>query len=145
MKIFLDTNVLLDILSDARPCHDDALTLLQVIKQRRLYACLTTQSIIDASYVQTQSAKGSVEQFREAIRRLTSFLEVISIDGFDLDAANNCHIPDYEDAAQIACALNHFCDAIITGDQAFCQYTSLPVYSPVAFCNALFGDDIVSE
>lgn len=139
MKVFLDTNVLLDILSDLRPSHHDALTLLQVIKERRLSACLTTQSIIDASYVQTQSAKGSVEQFREAIRTLSSFLEVISIDGSDLDAANHCQIPDYEDAAQIACALNHFCDAIITNDQAYSRYTSLPVYSPAAFCDALFG------
>ena len=145
MKIFLDTNVLLDILSDTRPSHHDALTLLQVIKKRRLYACLTTQSIIDASYVQTQSAKGSVEQFREAIRRLTSFLEVISIERFDLDAANDCRIPDYEDAAQIACALNNGCDAIITGNQAFSRYTSLPVYTPAAFCDALFGDDSLSE
>ena len=145
MKIFLDTNVLLDILSELRPSHHDALTLLQVIKKRRLYACLTTQSIIDASYVQTQSAKGSVEQFREAIRRLTSFLEVISIERFDLDAANDCRIPDYEDAAQIACALNNGCDAIITGDQAFSRYTSLPIYSPAAFCDALFGGDTLLE
>lgn len=140
MKVFLDTNVLLDILSDVRQGHHDALTLLQVIKQRRLAACLTTQSIIDASYVQTQSSKGSVEQFREAIRTLSSFLEIISIDAFDLDAANHCRIPDYEDAAQIACALNHFCDAIITGDQAFSRYTTLPIYTPAAFCDVLFED-----
>ena len=145
MKVFLDTNVLLDILSDARPSHDDALTLLQVIKKRRLSACLTTQSIIDASYVRTQSAKGSVAQFREAIRTLSSFLEVIAIDGYDLEAANDCQIPDYEDAAQIACALNNFCDAIITGDQAFSRYTSLPIYAPTAFCDALFGDGAASE
>lgn len=56
-----------------------------------------------------------------------------------LEAANHCQIPDYEDAAQIACALNHFCDAIITNDQAYSRYTSLPVYSPAAFCDALFG------
>ena len=145
MKVFLDTNVLLDNLSDARPSHDDALSLLQVIKKRRLSACLTTQSIIDASYVQTQSAKGSVEQFREAIRTLCSFLEVIAIEHFDLDEANDCRIPDYEDAAQIACALDNFCDAIITGDQAFSRYTSLPIYTPTAFCDALFGDGAASE
>ncbi|NLZ19571.1 MAG: PIN domain-containing protein [Bacteroidales bacterium] len=140
MKVFLDTNVLLDILSDTRPSHADAVTILQVIKKGRLSACLTTQSIIDASYVRTQSAKGSVEQFREAIRTLSAILDVVSIERFDLDAANNCQIPDYEDAAQIACALNNGCDAIITGDRSFGRYTSLPVYSPAAFCNELFSD-----
>lgn len=140
MKIFLDTNVLLDILSEGRSGHHDALTILQVIKKGRLSACLTTQSIIDASYVLTKSANGSLELFREAIRTISSFLEVICIDQFDLEAANHCSIPDYEDAAQIACALNSFCDAIITNDQAFSRYTSLPIYSPAAFCDVLFDD-----
>ena len=141
MKVFLDTNVLLDALSEARPEHHSAATILQIVKKGHLTACVTTQSIIDASYVQTQSSKGSVEQFRESIRTLTAFLEVIQIEQMDLDAANNCHIPDYEDAAQIACALNHYCDAIITSDKAFSRYTDLPVFTPKAFCDIVFRRD----
>ena len=139
MRIFIDTNVLIDLLSEDRPNHACASQILQVVKKGVLTASMTTQSIIDASYVQTEVAKGPVEAFREAIRSLSSFIDVISITREDIEAANNCHIPDYEDAAQVACALNSYCDAIITSDKKIRAYTSLPVYTPQEFNQELFG------
>lgn len=141
MKVFLDTNVLLDVLSDARPNHPYSTAILQVARQGRLTACVSTQSIIDASYVQTQSSGVSVEQFRAAVKLLTSFVTVSYIEKMDIELATGCQIPDYEDAAQISCALNSCCDAIITADEKIARHTSLPVYSPKEFYEMVFGQD----
>lgn len=139
MRIYLDTNVLIDILSEQRPNHDYAVTLLQVIRKSPLTACLSTQSVIDASYVFTQSGKAPLEAFKTAISVVSSIIDIVSIGKDDIAAADNSSIRDYEDAAQISCALNNRCDAIISSDRKFKGYTQLPTYSPQEFYTLLFG------
>lgn len=141
MKVYLDTNVVLDLLSEARPNHLYSAAILSVARQGLLKVCVSTQSIIDASYVQTQSSGVPVEQFRSAIRQLTSTAIITYIEKIDIDLATSCEILDYEDAAQIACALNSCCDAIITNDSKIARHTSLPVYTPKAFYDEIFGQN----
>ena len=79
MKAFLDTNVLLDILMDSRPEHEAALFLLQVIRSGDISGCLTTQSIIDAAYVQTQRLKAPSATFKQSIKTITGIVDVLAI------------------------------------------------------------------
>jgi predicted nucleic acid-binding protein len=139
MKVFFDTNVVLDLLDEARPNHLSSAAILSVARRGLLKVCVSTQSIIDASYVQTQSSGVAVEQFRSAIRLLTSTAIITYIEKMDIDLATSCQIPDYEDAAQIACALDSSCDAIISNDSRIARHTSLPVYTPKAFYEKILG------
>lgn len=129
MKVFLDTNVLLDILSASRSGHHAALQLLQVIKDRKIEGVLTTQSIIDAAYVQTQRQKVPMQSFKSAMKMICSFVEIISIDADDIDRVNQSSLEDYEDAAQVSCALNHYCDLIVSSDTGLKQITDLDIYT----------------
>ena len=51
MTLFLDTNVLLDVLLKSRPSHMCSVTLLTFIKRGLVKAVISTQSIVDASFV----------------------------------------------------------------------------------------------
>ncbi len=130
MKVFLDTNVLLDMLIASRPDHIYSLQLLKLIKDRKISGVLTTQSIIDAAYVQTQRKKVPVQDFKAAMKLICSLVDVVSISSDDIDRVNASSIEDYEDAAQVSCALDHGCDIIVSRDSRISRFTDLEQYAP---------------
>ena len=138
MKLFLDTNVLLDILMEKRPNHMDSATILRIVEKGVATAVLTTQSIIDASYVYSQREKQSLNQFIEAIDAIMGIVEVEAITEKNISAAMRMPFNDFEDAAQIACSEMAGCDIIITSDHKFKEYTFAPVYTPKSFCEEVF-------
>ena len=130
MKALLDTNVLIDILSTSREGHTAAIQLLQLIRGKKISGTMTTQSIIDASYIQTQRQKVSVQEFKEAMKIICSMVNVISISSDDIDRVNNSGLEDYEDAAQVSCALDNWCDIIVSSDSGIKHYTDLAILTP---------------
>jgi predicted nucleic acid-binding protein len=138
MTVFFDTNVLLDILDDTREHHEAALTLLKAAEKGVFRAHATTQSFIDAAYIQTQQRKRSLDAFRTSVALLSGILSVESILASDLAKANRSPVADYEDAAQLACAERIEVDYILTRDGKFNQYTQIPTYTPAGFYAKLF-------
>ena len=130
MKVFLDTNVLLDMLISSRANHLCSLRLLKLIRDRKISGVLTTQSIIDAAYVQTQRRKVTAQDFKTAMKLICSLVDVVSITSEDIDRVNASSIEDYEDAAQVSCALDCGCDVIVTRDSRIGRFTDLALYSP---------------
>ena len=130
MKVFLDTNVLLDMLISSRADHLCSLRLLKLIRDRKISGVLTTQSIIDAAYVQTQRRKVTAQDFKNAMKLICSLVDVVSITSEDIDRVNASSIEDYEDAAQVSCALDCGCDVIVTRDSRIGRFTDLALYSP---------------
>ena len=130
MKIFLDTNVLLDMLIASRTDHLCSLQLLKLIRDKKISGVLTTQSIINAAYVQTQRGKVTVQDFKTAMKLICSLVDVVSITSEDIDRVNASSIEDYEDAAQISCALDCGCDVIVSRDSRIGRFTDLALYSP---------------
>ena len=130
MKAFLDTNVLLDMLIASRTDHLCSLQLLKLIRDKKISGVLTSQSIIDAAYVQTQRGKVTVQDFKTAMKLICSLVEVVSITSEDIDRVNASSIEDYEDAAQVSCALDCGCDVIVTRDSRIGRFTDLALYSP---------------
>ena len=100
MKLFLDTNVLLDILMESRANHFDSAT----------------------------------------IRFILSIATIASISENDIKAALRSDINDFEDAAQLSCAVDSECDFLISSDRKWKGYTPLPVYTPKEFCDLVFED-----
>lgn len=139
MKLFLDTNVLLDLLLESRPNHLASATILSIVKRGAATAVLTTQSIIDASYVYSQREKLSPDRFIEAIEEIMEMVEIESISEKNIKSAMDSPFSDFEDAAQIACSEMAGCDIIITSDHKFREYSFAPVYTPKSFCEEVFS------
>ena len=139
MKVYFDTNVLLDILMDSRQNHFDSATILQVAANGKIEVILPTQSIIDASYVFSQKEKLPPESFKNAIRFILSATSISSISEDNIKYALRGANSDFEDAAQMACALHSECDAVITSDKEMKHFSEIPTYTPQEFCHLLFS------
>ena len=139
MKAFLDTNVLLDLFMKSRLSHEAATAILQVVRSGDISACMTTQSIIDAAYIQTQRCKAPTADFKKAIRLLSEIVKTLPILPEDIAWANRSSIDDYEDAAQLACAQRCGCDVIVTSDKKYKSYTDIELFDPLELYTLLFS------
>ena len=122
IKVFLDTNVLVDYFMEERPHHDQALTIFSAAKSHRCEAVLTIQSILDAAYIATGRKSGvNPDGFKKAILDMLNYLNISHIDLFEIRDALLAPDMDIEDNALYAHAYSEACDVIITGDREFIQ------------------------
>ncbi len=120
-RAFLDTNVLLDVLcTHGRPSSEASAIIFQAIRSGYLEGFLTTQSIIDAAYILSRTAKPfDRESFGQCILSIMNYVNINAIHMLEIrDAILNGN-GDLEDDSLFAHAEALGCDAIITSDRAF--------------------------
>lgn len=139
MKVYLDTNVLLDVLMASRENNLDSATILKVAKAGYCEAVISTQSILDSYYVSVEGSKTPLGIFKDSLNEILSVVETIAIEEKDIRAAVISTNEDFEDACQIECATAAGCDCIISSDKKMKRDSALKVYTPMEFCNKVFG------
>ena len=139
MRLFLDTNVLIDIIQAERECHEYSTAILQAVRISPLTACISTQSIVDASYVFSQGSKAPISEFKKAVELFGSIVDILGVEQEDIETANHGNQEDYEDAVQLSCAIRNGCDALITNDRKLLESAQINCYTPRDFYRYLFG------
>lgn len=140
LKVFLDTNVLMDILQGGRPSSRASQTIFQAVYDGLIEAVVTSQSIIDASYLALKA--GNAEKFFAAVGSWCNHLNSEQITTFDVLWALKHFSGDFEDDAQVSRALDSFCDVFITSDRKLLKsyadrYEDLRFMSPEEFVAGL--------
>ena len=116
-KVFIDTNVLMDVLLGNRPSSEASGIIFRAIKEGRMEGVITTQSLVDAAYCLEK--KGM--HFQDSFLKLFNFLDVETLDTFDLKHACIQGRGDFEDDAQYSKAEEVSCDFFVTNDRKFRQ------------------------
>ncbi|MBQ9192381.1 MAG: PIN domain-containing protein [Bacteroidales bacterium] len=131
IKVFLDTNVLIDVLSAAkRPATEYSSRIFQGIRNYKLEGVMTVQSIVDATYVFRRDP-GTQSLFRDKIFQIRNYVNVEPLNDFDLQDALLSGEPDFEDALQVYHAYHARCDYFITSDR---ELSNRPPFSGMQFC-----------
>ncbi|MBO7644538.1 MAG: PIN domain-containing protein [Bacteroidales bacterium] len=134
MRIFFDTNTLLDVLIPGRPSKSASDTAMQIIKKCRYEIFVSTQSIIDIYYTAQRCHidKEDVDIFTSWI---LDHANVRPIEIFCLRSALQSGNPDFEDSAQLACAEDEECDVFLTSDKGILNrdITEMLVMTPAQF------------
>ena len=140
IKAFLDTNVLIDVLSaEPRPNSEASAIILQAIHSGKMEGAISTQSILDSAYILSRTPGFSLEKFGEVVSQMYNYVNIYSIDIFNIQSALQHPTGDFEDDVLLAFADSTSCDLIITGDKEFCTrpkwdgYRSMPCESPKEF------------
>ncbi|MBD1834144.1 PIN domain-containing protein [Cyanobacteria bacterium FACHB-472] len=128
MRVLVDTNILLDGFLEREPFADDARTLFEITRSRRIAGYVTATTITDIFYIVRRQAR-SMERARQAVIDTLALMEVCSVDGDILESAIASPLTDFEDAVQLACAIANNLDAIITRDTEDFAGATLPILS----------------
>lgn len=114
-KLFLDTNILLDIVSDSRPMSAHSSALVAEALESEIDCLCGAGSLKDVYYIYERMTR-SEEAARGKIRVLKSIFTVIDLNGAVLDTALASDEPDFEDGIVRASAELSGVDLIITND-----------------------------
>ncbi|MDR1020808.1 MAG: PIN domain-containing protein [Synergistaceae bacterium] len=111
MKLLLDTNIVVDILS-GRDGYADSLGVLKYCEVKRAEGFVSAITVTDVMYILRKlSVLGGV---RDAILTLTSIVDVADVSKADINGAFSCGMSDFEDAVQAMCAKRIGTDYIVT-------------------------------
>jgi predicted nucleic acid-binding protein len=127
MIVLLDTNVVVDILSE-RGGYEDSLRILAHCKARRAKAVVSAVTVTNIMYILRKYI--SPDAVRGAVRSLLAILDVEDILKSDISAAFSSDMKDFEDAVQASCAGRIYADYIVTRDVKDFKDSTVPAISP---------------
>ena len=133
MKIFLDTNVILDYFQNREGVGAvlDILDLVNVRKDCRIY--VSYLSIADSAYILRKTHDN--EKLKHTFKEFLQLCDVLPMNDMQIyEAVRSGTSPDFEDNLQIICAEYGGCDLIISHNLShFRGHTDVPVLSPQEF------------
>lgn len=131
MDVFLDTNVLLDVLANRRPFYAYSAAVWTLAEQGRVRGFISAISFNNTYYVvrklRTRSTAG------KTMRILRDIFNTVPLDGQILDQAIDAGFRDFEDAIQYFSAIRAGAGCIVSRDASAFLRSDLPVMTPAEF------------
>lgn len=128
MRVLVDTNIILDFLLQREPFVGDAELLFQAIATSQIFGYVTATTLTDIFYIARRHTR-SVELARQAVSEILTSMEICSVNRSVLESALGSGLADFEDAVQIACAIDRGLEAILTRDTQGFLTSPVPVLS----------------
>ena len=124
MKVFLDTNILMDITNN-REFSQQARLIYQLGAKKAINLCASYLTFANLNYILKDRARSERYQI---LRILRQGLEVLSCETQQLDIAlNHPDVRDFEDLLQYQCAIAGSCDIIVTNNlRDYKEFCNIP-------------------
>ena len=132
-RVFLDTNILVDLIADRKPFSKHAIEIFKSAEERKTQLFTSSHSIATAHYL----LKKYVEEkdLRDILSNLLEFLDVIPVDLDVLKKGLRSNHKDFEDAIQIICASSiSGIDFIVTRNTKDFKTSNIAVLTPDEMC-----------
>jgi len=130
MKVFLDTNILMDFVEN-RTYREYAETIIELGKSGYIQLFASYLSYANMGYI---LRKRSQEERYHMIENARKIATVLPCNVEQLDAALDNPVKDYEDMLQYQCALAAKCDVIVTNNKRdFHEFCKLPFLTSEEF------------
>ena len=127
MKVLLDTNIVVDILSK-RKGYKESLQILKYCELGKITGCVSVITVTDIMYILRKHI--SPADVRNAVQALLLILDVEDILKSDISAAFASNMKDFEDALQSSCARRIKADYIVTRNIKDFETSDIPALLP---------------
>ena len=134
MKVFLDSNIVIDLLDKREPFYIDAVKLFTLAYQKKITLFVSPMTYATASYLLRKHGK---EGMRKLLNNFRPLSQITTADERVVDAALASSFDDYEDALQYYSALTRNVDVIVTRNKKDFMSASIPVLSPAELLKQL--------
>jgi predicted nucleic acid-binding protein len=137
VKVFLDTNVLIDVLAQREPFYADAASIWTMAEEGRINGLIAAISVTNIYYIVRK-----IKDHRAAMKALILLRDTFTIAACDQQViiqAMDSRLSDFEDAVQYFTAVHAAADSIVTRNPDHFPKEGCPVVSPAEFLAALEG------
>jgi len=111
MKVFVDTNIFIDILLGREPFVKDAVMVYKLCENSLIEGYIAPITINNIYYI-CRKAK-EIEKIKAYLADISTVFTVASLSSKSIQKANTLKISDYEDTLQYALALENGCEYLV--------------------------------
>jgi len=135
MKLFLDTNVMLDLLGEREPFYLSSAKIATLADKRKLKINVSALSFATVSYFLTKYE--GVKKTKEKLRKFKVISGICELDELIIEKGLNSDFSDFEDSLQYYSALRAECDIIITRNGKDFKKSQIPIMTPDEFLHSM--------
>jgi predicted nucleic acid-binding protein len=139
MKVFIDTNVLIDFIARRELFYQDAASLINLGIRGEIELYATPLTYATCVFV-SQKVLG-YDGVIKALQILESYISIVEMNATQCHHALFSNMPDYEDMLQFEAAYEAGCDLIITRNKKHFPSEGLQVLEPAEFFNKYWTID----
>jgi len=122
-RVYIDTNVFIDLLDNTRPFHIGSFNFIRDLIAEGKSIYINSDTLTNAFYVLNKNT--NLQNLISIMKKMLVLFIVVpienkeAIDAFELCQDESCAFKDYEDALQYICAKKVNADLIVTNDKEF--------------------------
>lgn len=136
MRLFVDTNVVIDLLAARKPFVDDAARLFTLADQGKVKLFTSSTTVTTTYYLLSKELKQ--DQARAAVLKLLTLVEVVDAGHLGvIRAINDLQFKDFEDAVQYQSALQSKAKILVTRNEKDFRESVISVMTPKQVLNIL--------
>jgi predicted nucleic acid-binding protein len=134
-KLFLDINIILDLLAHRMPFYTEAAELFSLADKKKLTLSISSLCLADIHYI--LSKQNPEMEVRKILRKFKVLVNVLSLDDKITDLALNSEFRDFEDAIQYYTAIENEQELIITRNQSDFKDSKIPIMTAGEFITSI--------
>ncbi|RAI92039.1 type II toxin-antitoxin system VapC family toxin [Algoriphagus yeomjeoni] len=134
-RIFLDTNVILDLLGERDPFYESIAKIATLADQKKITLVVSPLSFTTVDYVLNKYE--SSDSVWKKLRMFKILCQVCAVNEETIEKALNSEFSDFEDAVQYFTALQSTCSIIITRNGKDFKNSTLPVMTAEEYLNSI--------
>jgi len=136
MRVFVDTNLFIDILLDREPFAKNAALIYKLCENSLLDGYVAPITINNIYYI-CRKAK-HINEIKGYLADISTVFTIAAMNSASVKKANSYKINDYEDALQYVMAVQNTCEYLITRNiKDFKHMAKIKVLTPEVFLSLL--------
>ena len=137
MKLFLDTNVLIDFILERPLFYQPAAMIISCAAERKIKVCVSALSVVTANFLCVERCKMPLNVYRRKMDFLRNVIEISSIDSSDIYNSYDSNWKDFEDGVQYFSAIRAEVDYLVTRNVKDFEESDTKVISTDQACELL--------
>lgn len=137
MRLFLDTNILIDFLLERQPFYPASAMIVSCAMEGKTEMSVSALSIVTANYICVERCKMSENVYRRKMDFLRNYMNVCPVTSENVYHAYDARWKDFEDGVQYDVAKEYGADYIVTRNAKDYEESEVSVVSAEEMCGLL--------
>ncbi len=134
-KLFLDTNVVIDLLGEREPFYKSAAKLASLADKNRIKLIVSALTYPTVYYILSKFENKKL--VKEKIRKFKVIADTSDLTDRVIEKGLASKFNDFEDSLQYYCAVKSECNVLITRNGKDFKASNIPVLTPDEYLNSL--------
>ncbi|MDX9694523.1 MAG: PIN domain-containing protein [Bacteroidales bacterium] len=127
-KLFLDTNVVVDLLGEREPYYDSVAKIATLADKGKIQIIVSALTYSTVYYLLARFEEKEV--VKEKMRKFKVIAETSDLTDKVIDKGLSSKFQDFEDSLQYYCAVANECNILITRNGKDFKESEIPVFTP---------------